>query len=67
MSKQIQSRWLLVLFLFVATTLACASNTPVASIATDRPTRTPLPTFTMALLTPWRKSGLATTRKTNTG
>ena len=46
------SRWLLLLSLLAGITLACASNTPVASIATARPTRTPLPTFTLTPLPP---------------
>lgn len=37
---------------FLMLLLACATNTPVAQLATARPTRTPLPTFTPTPLPP---------------
>jgi hypothetical protein len=42
--------WLWLPFLLML--LACATNTPVARLATARPTRTPLPTFTPTPLPP---------------
>ncbi|MCB0224848.1 MAG: hypothetical protein KDI02_14245 [Anaerolineae bacterium] len=42
--------WIYILLLAVS--LACATNTPVAQRATVRPTRTPLPTFTITPLPP---------------
>lgn len=42
----------LALATLIAATLACATNTPVASVATARPTRTPLPTFTRTPIPP---------------
>lgn len=46
-----QRRWLIP-GLLLLTTLACVTNTPMAQIATPRPTRTPLPTFTMTPIPP---------------
>lgn len=44
--------WLLPLSLLVLAALACATNAPIARVATPRPTRTPLPTFTNTPLPP---------------
>jgi hypothetical protein len=45
-------RWLLLVAVLIFATLACATNTPVAQIATPRPTRTPIPTFTATPIPP---------------
>lgn len=42
----------LALAVLITATLACATNTPVASVPTPRPTRTPLPTFTLTPIPP---------------
>lgn len=44
-------RWL-ISGILALTTLACVTNTPVAQVATPRPTRTPLPTFTQTPIPP---------------
>ncbi len=50
--QQCQHRRWLIPGLLILTTLACVTNTPVAQVATPRPTRTPLPTFTMTPIPP---------------
>ena len=48
--KRMQAR--LVFGVLIVASLACATNTPVANIATARPTRTPFPTFTLTPIPP---------------
>jgi hypothetical protein len=47
LADKASKRRFFILVLLLLVTLACATNTPVASVATPRPTRTPVPTFTV--------------------
>jgi len=52
LTKINRKRWLVALTVLIVATLACATNTPVAQIATPRPTRTPISTFTPTPIPP---------------